>query len=115
MRSKGLNKVLIQIKINITSNMMVEKVRSEIAVIDRQIIDLITKRTRLASEILKAKRAEGLKHINDERQNKNVLNRAVDMATERNIDAGSVKKIFEILIAMNQDIQHEFSGEGNLP
>ncbi|HXY87839.1 MAG TPA: chorismate mutase [Candidatus Acidoferrales bacterium] len=95
--------------------MMIENVRSEIAVIDRQIVDLITKRTRLASEILKAKRAAGVKHINDEKQNKNVLNRVVDMATERNIDAGSVKKIFEILIAMNQDIQHELSGEGNLP
>jgi len=95
--------------------MMIENVRSEIAVIDRQIVDLITKRTRLASEILKAKRAAGVKHINDEKQNKNVLNRVVDMATERNIDAGSVKKIFEILITMNQDIQHELSGEGNLP
>ncbi|HYA60750.1 MAG TPA: chorismate mutase [Candidatus Acidoferrum sp.] len=95
--------------------MMIENVRSEIAVIDRQIVDLITKRTRLASEILKAKRAAGVTHINDEKQNKNVLNRVVDMATERNIDAGSVKKIFEILIAMNQDIQHELSGEGNLP
>jgi chorismate mutase len=95
--------------------MMIENVRSEIAVIDRQIVDLIAKRTRLASEILKAKRAAGVKHINDEKQNRNVLNRVVDMATERNIDAGSVKKIFEILITMNQDIQHELSGEGNLP
>jgi chorismate mutase len=37
------------------------------------------------------------------------------MATERNIDAGSVKEIFEILIAMNLEIQHGLSGEGNLP
>jgi chorismate mutase len=95
--------------------MMIENVRSEIAVIDRQIVDLVAKRTQLASEILKAKRAAGVKHINDEKQNRNVLNRVVDMATERNIDAGSVKKIFEILITMNQDIQHELSGEGNLP
>ena len=95
--------------------MMIENVRSEIAVIDRQIVDLVAKRTQLASEILKAKRAAGVKHINDEKQNRNVLNRVVDMATERNIDAGSVKKIFEILITMNQDIQHGLSGEGNLP
>ncbi len=94
---------------------MIEKVRREIAALDLQIVDLIAKRTDLASRVLLAKRADGLKNINDPRQNETVLNRAVDLATERNIDAGSVKRIFEILIAMNQDIQHELSGEGNLP
>ncbi len=94
---------------------MIEKVRREIAALDLQIVDLIAKRTDLASRVLQAKRADGLKNINDPRQNETVLNRAVDLATERNIDAGSVKRIFEILITMNQDIQHELSGEGNLP
>ncbi len=95
--------------------MMIEKVRDDIAALDFQIVDLIAKRTDLASHVLHAKRADGFIQINDERQNERVLNRAVDLATERNIDAGSVKRIFEILIAMNQDIQHELSGEGNLP
>ncbi len=94
---------------------MIKKVRDDIAALDVQIVDLIVKRTELASQVLQAKRADGFIEINDERQNETVLNRAVDMATERNIDAGSVKRIFEILIAMNQDIQHELSGEGNLP
>ncbi|MGZ4903542.1 MAG: chorismate mutase [Halobacteriota archaeon] len=94
---------------------MIEKVRDDIATLDLQIVDLIAKRTDLASRVLQAKRADGLIKINDERQNEKVLNRAVDLATERNIDAGSVKRIFEILITMNQDIQHELSGEGNLP
>ncbi len=94
---------------------MIEKVREDIAKLDVQIVDLIAQRTDLASRVLQAKRADGLTNINDERQNEKVLNRAVDLATERNIDAGSVKRIFEILIAMNQDIQHELSGEGNLP
>ncbi|MGZ4932074.1 MAG: chorismate mutase [Halobacteriota archaeon] len=94
---------------------MIEKVRDDIATLDLQIVDLIVKRTDLASRVLQAKRADGLIKINDERQNEKVLNRAVDLATERNIDAGSVKRIFEILITMNQDIQHELSGEGNLP
>ena len=94
---------------------MIEKVRADIATLDLQIVDLIAKRTDLASQVLQAKRADGFIQIDDKRQNEKVLNRAVDLATERNIDAGSVKRIFEILIAMNLDIQHELSGEGNLP
>jgi len=94
---------------------MIEKVRSDISAIDAQIIELIAKRADLASRALRAKRADGLVKINDQQQNERVLSRAVDMATELNIDAGSVKRIFEILIAMNLDIQHELSGEGNLP
>ena len=94
---------------------MIEEVRSQVASIDEQIIDLIARRTELALHILQAKRADGFTQINDEQQNKCVLNRAVDLATERNIDAGSVKRIFEILIAMNLEMQHGLSGEGNLP
>jgi len=94
---------------------MIEEVRSEVASIDEQIVELIARRTDLALQILQAKRADGFAQINDEKQNKRVLDRAVDLATERNIDAGSVKRIFEILIAMNLEMQHGFSGEGNLP
>jgi chorismate mutase len=94
---------------------MIEEVRSQVASIDEQIIDLIARRTDLALQILRAKRADGFTQINDEQQNKRVLDRAVDLATERNIDAGSVKRIFEILITMNLEMQHGFSGEGNLP
>jgi chorismate mutase len=94
---------------------MIEEVRNEVASIDEQIVELIARRTDLALQILHAKRADGLTQINDEKQNKRVLDRAVDLATERNIDAGSVKKIFEILIAMNLEMQHGLSGEGNLP
>jgi chorismate mutase len=94
---------------------MIEEVRSEVASIDEQIVELIARRTDLALQILQAKRADGFTQINDEKQNKRVLDRAVDLATERNIDAGSVKRIFEILIAMNLEMQHGLSGEGNLP
>jgi chorismate mutase len=94
---------------------MIEEVRSQVASIDEQIIDLIARRTGLALQILQAKRTDGFAQINDEQQNKRVLDRAVDLATERNIDAGSVKRIFEILITMNLEMQHGLSGEGNLP
>jgi chorismate mutase len=36
-------------------------------------------------------------------------------ATERGLDGESVKRVFEILIQMNIERQHELSGEGNLP
>ncbi|HYC19901.1 MAG TPA: chorismate mutase [Candidatus Bathyarchaeia archaeon] len=94
---------------------MLENVRGQIAVIDAEIVELIARRTDLASQVLQAKRADGFTRIDDETQHELVLNRAVDMATERNIDAGSVKKVFEILIEMNLEIQHGLSGEGNLP
>jgi len=94
---------------------MIEKVRGQIAAIDAEIVELIARRTDLASLVLRAKRADGFTQIDDEEQRELVLNRAVDLATERNIDAGSVKEIFAILIAMNLEIQHELSGEGNLP
>ncbi|MGZ8879337.1 MAG: chorismate mutase [Halobacteriota archaeon] len=94
---------------------MIEEVRSKIEAIDADIVELIEQRTDLASQVLHAKRADGFTKINDEKQNERVLSRAVDLATERNIDAGSVKAIFEILIAMNLEMQHGLSGEGNLP
>ncbi|MGM0771580.1 MAG: chorismate mutase, partial [Halobacteriota archaeon] len=48
-------------------------------------------------------------------QNQVVLDRAANIATEKNLDSGAVKKIYEILIRMSIERQHELSGEGNLP
>src|SRR5674476_1361129 len=91
---------------------MIEEVRSQIEAIDADIIALIAQRTDLASQGLIAKRADGFKQINDEKQTERVPSSAIELATERNIDAGSVKAIFEILIAMNLEMQHGLSGEG---
>jgi chorismate mutase len=60
---------------------MIEEVRSQIEAIDADIIALIAQRTDLASQVLRAKRADGFKKINDEKQNERVLSRAVDLAT----------------------------------
>jgi chorismate mutase len=64
--------------------------------------------------VLDAKKGEG-KAINDIDQNKVVLDRVTNAATERGLDGEQVKRIFEILIQMNIERQHELSGEGNLP
>ena len=51
----------------------------------------------------------------DHRQNEVVINRALNTATELNLDLGSIKAIFEILIRMSIERQNELSGKGSLP
>ncbi len=94
--------------------MPLREVRAKIEKIDVQILSLIEQRTALAKDVLDAKKAAGMT-INDVEQNKMVLERAANSATEKGLDGESVKRIFEILIKMNIERQHEMSGEGNLP
>ena len=94
--------------------MPLKELRVKIEKIDVQILKLIEQRTALAKDVLDAKRAIAMP-INDVDQNKMVLDRAANSATERGLDGESVKRIFEILIKMNIERQHEMSGEGNLP
>jgi chorismate mutase len=94
--------------------MPLKEVRAKIEKIDAQILNLIEQRTALAKDVLEAKRAIAMP-INDVEQNKMVLERGANSATEMGLDGESVKRIFEILIKMNIERQHEMSGEGNLP
>lgn len=89
-------------------------IREKIETIDKEILNLIADRTDLAGTVLELKKSDG-KSITDKGQEKVVLNRAIDYATELNLDVGSIKQIYEILIQMNIERQHELSGEGNLP
>ena len=92
----------------------IDEVRSKIEKLDQEIISLIAERTDLAEEVLESKKEEH-RSINDDTQNKVVLDRAANIATEKNLDSGAVKEIYEILIRMSIERQHELSGEGNLP
>jgi chorismate mutase len=89
-------------------------VRAEIEAIDHEIITLIWQRTRLAKDVLEAKKQDGVS-INDEKRNQEVMEMVVNIATEYGLDGGEVKNIFKILIKMSIERQHELSGEGNLP
>jgi len=91
-----------------------ETVRKEIEEIDREILALINRRVSLAERILESKRINGTS-INDQKQNEVVINRALNAATELNLDLGSIKAIFEILIRMSIERQNELSGKGRLP
>lgn len=94
--------------------MMLEEVRAKVADIDARIIELIMERQQLSTEIAHIKHREGLP-IHDEEQVDLVLNRAFDLAVEKNVDPLRVQEIFEILVRMNEERQHDLSGEGNLP
>jgi len=83
--------------------------RSEIERIDEQIIKFIYQRIGISKKIFDAKRAEG-KPISDPLREKRVLSRAMDLATELNLDTGAVKSIFETLIMMSVNKQHELQG-----
>ena len=91
-----------------------EAVRKEIEEIDREILSLIDRRVNLAEKVLESKRINGTS-INDPKQNEVVINRALNAATELNLDLGSIKEIFEVLIRMSIERQNELSGKGSLP
>ena len=91
-----------------------DAVREEIEKIDMEILALIGKRVNLAEKVLESKRINGTS-INDRKQNEIVISRALNAATEHNLDVGSVKAIFEILIKMSIERQNELSGRGSLP
>jgi chorismate mutase len=94
--------------------MTLETVRNEISRIDEELLRLMARRMEQASRVLEEKRKLGLP-ISDDRQNELVLKRAMERATELNIDPAGVKEVFSILIRMSIDRQHEMAGEGNLP
>ena len=83
--------------------------RSEIEEIDEHIIKLINRRISISKKIFEAKRLEG-RPISDPEREKRVLSRAMDLATELNLDAGAVKSIFQTLIAMSVNKQQELQG-----
>jgi chorismate mutase len=94
--------------------MSLETVRAEITKTDKEIIRLIAHRQELAGKIARIKIHTGLP-IHDEDRASQVLNTVFDQAVEARIDPVAVQKIFEQLIAMSEERQHECSGDGNLP
>ena len=89
--------------------MGLEEHRREIEEIDDKIIRLIDKRIGISKKIFESKRSEG-KPISDPERESLVLRKAMDLATELNLDAGAIKTIFEILITMSVQKQQELQG-----
>ncbi len=87
-----------------------DEYRRDIEAIDQSIIDLIDKRIGVTKKIFEVKRKEG-RPIRDPEQEDRVMRRAMDLATEKSLDAGAIKSIYEILIRMSTQKQQELQGE----
>ena len=83
-----------------------DELRHEIADIDREIVDLIARRTYVASTIAKVKSEQGMP-ITDEEQEELVMDRAGRNAERFDVDSNLVKAIFRLLIELNKVEQRQ--------
>jgi len=87
-------------------DMSLEELRTEIRDIDREIVDLIARRTYVADTIAQVKEQQGLP-TTDEEQEQAVMDRAGENAERFDVDANLVKAIFRLLIELNKVEQRE--------
>ncbi|MFC4249382.1 chorismate mutase [Natribaculum luteum] len=81
--------------------MDLEDLREEIQGIDRDIVELIARRTYVADSIAQVKEARGLP-TTDEKQEERVMERAGENAEHFDVDSNLVKAIFRLLIELNK-------------
>ncbi|PSQ33138.1 chorismate mutase [Halobacteriales archaeon SW_10_68_16] len=86
--------------------MSLEELRREIRDIDRDIVDLVARRTYVADTIAQVKAEQGLP-TTDEQQEQEVIDRAGENAEQFGVDANLVKAIFRLLIELNKVEQRE--------
>jgi chorismate mutase len=79
-------------------------VRTDITELDTAIIHLIAKRQELATRVAEIKKREGIP-VHDGKRASEVLDAVAQQAKEHGLDPAAVRKIFEILIAMSEDLQ----------
>ncbi len=89
-----------------TDEMDLEDLREEIQGIDRDIVELIARRTYVADSIAHVKEARGLP-TTDEKQEERVMERAGENAEHFDVDSNLVKAIFRLLIELNKVEQRE--------
>jgi len=87
-------------------DMTLEELREEIESIDREIVELIARRTYVAETIAEVKDQQGLP-TTDESQEQAVMDRAGRNAEQFDVDANLVKAIFRLLIELNKVEQRE--------
>ena len=86
--------------------MTLSELREEITEIDREIVELIARRTYVAQTIARVKADRGLP-TTDEAQEQRVMDRAGRNAEQFEVDANLVKAIFRLLIELNKVEQRE--------
>ena len=86
--------------------MSLDELREEIREIDRDIVELVARRTYVADTIAQVKAEQGLP-TTDEAQEQAVMDRAGENAEQFDLDANLVKTIFRLLIELNKVEQRE--------
>jgi len=86
--------------------MSLEELREEIESIDREIVDLIARRTYVAETIAEVKDDRGMA-TTDEGQEQAVMDRAGRNAEAFDVEPNLVKAIFRLLIELNKVEQRE--------
>ena len=83
-----------------------DDLREEIESIDREIVELIARRTYVADSIAQVKADHGLP-TTDEGQEEQVMERAGRNAEHFDVDSNLVKAVFRLLIELNKVEQRE--------
>ena len=86
--------------------MTLDELREEIETIDREIVELIARRTYVAAPVAEVKAKRDLP-TTDESQETRVMDRAGANAEQFDVDANLVKAIFRLLIELNKVEQRE--------
>jgi chorismate mutase len=91
---------------DMTEEMSLDELREEIEEIDRELVELIARRTYVAGTVARVKDERNLP-TTDESQETRVMERAGENAETFNVDANLVKAIFRLLIELNKVEQRE--------
>jgi chorismate mutase len=87
-------------------NTSLAELREEIESIDRELVELIARRTYVADSIAAVKAEQGLP-TTDESQEEQVMERAGRNAEQFDVDSNLVKAVFRLLIELNKVEQRE--------
>ncbi|ESP88690.1 chorismate mutase [Candidatus Halobonum tyrrellensis] len=88
------------------AEMELDELREEIEDIDRELVELIARRTYVADTVASVKAERDLP-TTDEQQEQRVMDRAGENAQRFDVDANLVKAIFRLLIELNKVEQRE--------
>jgi len=91
---------------DVTEDMSLSELREEIEEIDRELVELIARRTYVAGTVAEVKAERDLP-TTDESQEARVMERAGENAEHFDVDANLVKAIFRLLIELNKVEQRE--------
>ena len=80
------------------------EMRDEIEAIDRQIVELIAERVRLARQLGPIKRSEGLSTLDPEREAA-VIRHSAELARSHNLPDEDIRRIFWHVIALSRQAQ----------